>query len=872
MAKAGRERRRAAEELQVLEEIEFHIEQRTESLIRSGLSPEQARLEAERRFGGRESIARECLALADRRRRRRARSEALFEMGRDLRQVARGLRRRPGFTAAAVLILALGIGANAAMFSLIDAVVLRSLPHRDPERLVAVAGGSLAELTGLTQRARCFESVAAFDGGLDLTYTGKGEPARLKGATVSVNLFGMLGASPQRGSHFQEEDARPGGTPKVILSDRLWRDRFGGREEVLGSSVALDGRLYAVTAIMPAEFRFPNEATQLWLPLVIDDSNQGAYWGSYFLSIVARLAPGFDQASATTELRRVFEELRLENPIWTPLESYSLNAGLQGLQADMGGNLRPLLSLLQGAVFTVLLIVCVNLANLLLARSGARRRETAIRACLGASRTRLISFLLKECLVLAAVGAGLGLLLAQFLTDSLAGRIPGLDGRYGSIGVDLRVVAFSAAMALATAAAFGLLPALRLSRTGAIAVLRESGRSGALAAGRRTRDVLVVAQVALSVVLVVCSGMMLTTLWKLSNVDPGFQGERVLSARLDPAEAFYSESTARIGFYQGVLERLAALQDVESTAAADVLPMSGSVLSLAHRVRGRDFENGILPMAKRRLVTPGYFKTMRIPLLEGRDFVAQDDPNRRPAVIVNRALAERFWPGDSALGQALGYPWPSDWLEVVGVVEDVLLGELGGGIEPTIYFPYAQDSRASMTVLARTTRDPAALAATLRALVAEADPQVPVSDVRTVRAAVIDSIAQPRLAAAFLSSFALVALALGGFGIYGVIAVLVAQRRQEIGVRLALGAPPARILGQIVVQGMTLASLGICVGLAGAALAYGWIEQFLFDVDLLDLRIVGASAFLLAAVAALASYWPARRASRLDPLESLRAD
>ncbi len=866
--------RRRDLEREVDEELRFHLEKRTEQLIASGLSPREARQEAERRFGARAEVRDECVTRIRQQEQRRMRFQRLSEFASDIRYALRSLRRRPGFTLAAVAGLAVGIGGSTAVFSIFDAVLLRSLPYRNPEELVLVwpERRSLAEFEAF-QEMESFARVSGHGPGDDLTLTGSGEPARLRGFVVSTGLFDNLGVPLLAGRGFLAEDAVPGSPKVAILSERLCRQRFGPPARVVGRALELDGELHTVVGVMPAEFRFPNQTADLWLPLVLDRSNQGAYWGSYYVTAVGRLSAGATPESAAAELQALAGRLRLENPVWTPAEEYLDSVAVEPLQSHMAGELRPLLVLLLGAVGLVLVVVCVNLANLQLARSAARVRESAVRASLGATRGRIVSLLLTETLVLNLLGAGLGLLLASLLVEVLVPLLPGVDGRFGQLGVDHRVLLFSLAVALVTTLGVGLLPALRLSRTDLRTSLAEGGRGMAAGTGQFSRAALVVAQVALAVVLVVNAGLLLRSFWNLWQVPTGFDGARVLSARLDPAEGLYEDRARRRQLYDDLLERLRALPGVARAAAAHSLPLSGVDAYLAHRVKDQEWESGRLPMARQRIVTPGYFETMGIPLLAGRDFDGTDRHDGPQAVIVNRALAEKIWPGETALGKSIGYPWNSPWVEVVGVVENVLEGELDGEVEPALYFPYSQRSMASMTVLvAGAGLDPHSLAPGLREAVRQLDDQIPVNDVQTVAAVAWRSIARPRFAAALLAAFAAIALGLGALGIYAVIAYLVQQRSHEFGVRLALGASPEKIQRQVVSQGLRLGLVGLALGLVGALAASRGLEHLLFQVSPLDAGILAGAGVLLLAVALAACYLPARRAARVDPLQALRAE
>ena len=856
---------------EVEDELSFHLEMKAQKLRARGLTDKDATAEAKRRFGDRERVHAECVSLAASRERKVSRARALTTVGQDVLYALRGLTRQPGFALAVILTLAIGIGGNTAVFSLFDAALLRSLPYSNPHELVRVwpEGRSLAEFEG-TQRAESWHGLAAWGPTLDLTLTGSGDAARLRAVHVSVELFDLLGVPPLFGRGFARAEQNPGVEPVVVLSEQLWRTRFGAKLG-LGERITLDGVPHTVVGVMPERLRFPTGAVELWLPLPVDDSNLGAYWGSYGIQLIARLAPDRTVGGATQELRAIAEQLRTDNPIWTPAESYSRDARVAPLQREMSANLEPLLRLLMGAVLLVLLIVCVNVATLQLARSAARLRETAIRASVGAARGRLITLLMTESVVLSSLGSLAGLGLGQFFVSVLLPRLPGFDGRFGEVGLDARVLAFAALVTLVTALGFGLFPAIRLSRPD----LRSSLASGSAASTatrsqRLWQNGLILTQVTLAAILVVGAGLLISSLWRLWQVDPGFKGERVLSARLDPAAALYEAEDRQIALYDRLLERLRSQPGVEAAAAVQSLPLAGEPRSLAFRVEGREAVDGRLPTAWTSIVTADYFRTLSIPLLAGRDFSSSDPKDAPGRVIVNRTLAEQIWPGEDAVGKSVGYPWTSPWLEVIGVVEDVREVELGSAPSPAIYFPHSQRPLEAMTVVLRTQNQPGASVRGLLEAVSEIDSQIPVNDVRTLKEVAWGSIATPRLAATLVAFFAAIALVLGAIGIFAVIAYLVDQRQAEIGIRMALGANRRKVLFRYVGHALGLALGGVLLGLAVAGLFSRALSSQLYQIDPGEPRIYFLAAGLLVAVAVAAAWRPARRAASLDPLTTLR--
>jgi putative ABC transport system permease protein len=845
------------------EELRFHLEMETAANVERGLSPEEARREALLGFGGVEKVKEEC--------RDEDRLRWIETLAQDLRYGARLLRRSPGFTAAAVLTLALGIGANTAVFSVADAVFLRPLPFAEPERLVAVwlngpdHSVSQASFVELREASRSLADVAAYSG-WGFTLTGSGEPEALQGARVSAGLFRLLGARPALGRGFLPEDGTPGQGQVALLGHGLWHRRFGADPKILGKTITIDGGRYAVVGVMPIGFHFPGrESSDLWLPLTIDATSEDFTAG--YLTLIGRLAPGMAPSQATAEVREVARRIRERDP---DPEKEEIASAVVPLQTELAGDLRPALLVLLAAVGSVLLIACVNVANLLLARASVRQQEIAVRLALGAGRRRLLRQLLTESVMLAVLGGVAGVLLARAGVGPLAESVTAGSPQLNEVAVDGRILLFALGLSLAAALTFGLVPALRSSAPDLQSTLKEGGRSGsANPARQRLRSALVVAEIALALILVAGAGLLIQSLWRLYNVDPGFRTEDILSFRLSPS--FEGEDTApRQAFYEGVLERLAGLPGVEAVGAVHLTPLGGNNWNPSLRVEGRPGE--ALPSVDWRVATPGYFETLGIPLLAGRSFTGSDRDGAPGAALVNQTFARRVFPGGSPLGQRVNtfFEGKDNWVTIVGVIGDVKHHGLATAPEPEIYRPYAQHPITGMTVMLRASSDPLALAAEVREAVWGLDADVPISEVATLEEVVARSMARPRSVTVLLAVFAGIALLLGAIGIYGVMAYSVAHRRHEIGIRLALGARQGQVLRLVLGQGLALAALGLAVGLPLTAAATRLLESLLFGVAPADPLTLGGVALLLAVVALLASYYPARRAMEVDPVQALR--
>ncbi len=808
------------------------------------------------------------------------RSPLRDELRQDLRFALRMLARSPGFALVAVLTLALGIGANSAIFSVVSGVLLRPLPYAEPDALVSVwpegafpRGGFLA----FREEARSFAAVAGYGVATELTLFDRGEPARLEGTETTANLFRVLGVDAALGRTFLAEEEEPGAERVVLLSHALWRQRFGGDPSAVGRSVRLDGVSHTVVGVMPADFRFPSSATQLWTPVPFDPGDRIGMWSERWLNPVARLRPGADLSLAQAEVDAFMPRLREMFP-WDMPDGYGRGAAVVPLRDEVVGDVRPMLLLLLGAVGLVLLIACVNVANLLLARAAARQREIAIRGALGAGRGRLVRQLLTESVLLSVLGGALGLGVGAAGVELLTATLPADTPRLEEVRIDVGVLGFTAALALLTGLLFGSLPALRTSHFGLKAALIEGGRT---AGGGRSRrglaSALIAAEMALAVVLVIGAALLVRSFWNVVQVDPGFQTGNVVSALVAPSESRLGDDAARRDFFARLEERLAALPGVSAVSATSQLPFAEGIYGSVFVIEGRPdpaTRGGDWPLADAApVVGADFLRTLGIPLLRGRGFTDADREGAPGVVLVSEALARRHWPGEDPIGGRIRFPGAGEeWRAVVGVVGDVKWERLTEEGRSALYTPLAQGRTGPMRVVAKTTGDPRTLAASLRGIVAALDPQTPVSDVRTVDQRISSSVERPRFAMLLLAAFAGVALLLGAVGIYGVIAYTVGQRTREIGVRMALGARSGDVLRLVLAQGAGLALAGVALGVGIALAVTQALRSLLFGVGAADPLTFALVPLLLVGVALLASWIPARRAARVDPMVALRSD
>lgn len=800
---------------------------------------------------------------------RRFREVGMGDAMREIGRVLRGLRRSPAFTAMAVATLALGIGANAVVFGVVDGVVLRPLPYPEADRLVRVWGTmSQAELDGLRAESSTLEALGGWYPGVGMNLEGEGEPLRLSVVRVSPGLLSMLGVEPPVGRLLPPDSEEPGRDDVVLLSSGLWTARFGADPGVVGRTISLDGGTRTVVGVVPAGAELPWGESDVIVPLVLDRSNPGVLWGSGGHRAIGRLAPGVTLREATDELVRIADELRLSNPLWTPPEGYRTGDRVAPLREAMLGSVRAPLLLLLGAVGVVLLVVCANVANLILSRGLARRSEAAVRSALGAGRARLAREQVLEGLVLAGLGTLVGVGLATLGLGAVRPLLPDDLPRMVRVGLDARVVGLTSAVAALIGVVTGLVGAVRAASTAPAGVLRARGTGGR--ERQRISRGLVAAQVAAAVVLVTSAGLLARSLGRLASVEPGFRVDGTVVASVDLSPRHYADGPVQAAFFERVAREADAAGAIEAVAVAGSVPFGGSSELIATFIDGVTDDPNQLPTLEQYRVGPGYFETMGIPVLEGRSFETSDDGADLVA-IVDRAAAETHWPGESPVGRVIRYPWRgAPAMRVVGVVGAISDDGLGEDPKPSFYVPFAQRPTASAWIVARGTGATAATLATLGDVVHRLDERVPVSRAMPLESLLGSSLAQERLMAVLLVLFAGSALVLGGVGVYGVAALSVRRRLRDFGIRMALGAGGAEIRREVVTEVAWLAVPGLLVGLVLAAGTTRLLDGLLFAVAPYDPLTWAAVPVTLAVVVALAVLAPALRATRVDPATVLR--
>jgi putative ABC transport system permease protein len=792
----------------------------------------------------------------------------------DLRYGARMLRKRPGFTLVAIITLALGIGANTAIFTVIYAVLLRPLPFDEPDRVVWMWGAvrergnraSVTPLDFLDYRARnqsFAEFAAAISIPISFNLTGNGEPERLSGAVVTTNYFAALGVRPMLGRSFVGEEEQAGRDRVVILSHGLWQRRFGADPAIIDRTVTLDGQSLTVVGVMPPKMRFPSDA-DLWRPMSFDAAPEMKQRRAHFLRPIGRLKAGVTVEQAQAEIdaiaRQLEEQYPETNTNWTML--------LVPLEERIVGDIRPTLWVLLGAVAFVLLIACSNVANLLLARAAARYKEIAIRLAMGASRWHIIRQMLTESILLAVAGGALGVLLALWGVDVLLSFSDASIPRAAEIGINATVLGCTLAVSFITGTLFGLVPALGSSRPDLHDTLKEGSRSVSGGARHRLRSLLVIAESALAVVLLIGAGLLIKSFVKLQEVSPGFDAEHVLTMRLDLPRGKTPEQVA--DFYDQLQQRVAGLAGVESVGMVSELPLTGQPNDTPFAIEGRAPEApDQRPNADFRRVNHDYFRALRIPLLKGRPFTEQEARQSAGVVIISERLAAKYFPDQEPLGKYLLTDFgKQSRFEIVGIVDDVRHRGLATDTYPAMYLPTLSLPWTNLVI--RTAGEPASLAAAVRKEVGALDPQQPVAAVKPMAQWLSESVAQPRFRTLLLGVFAAIALLLSVLGIYGVMSYVVAQRTREVGIRMALGAGRFDVLRLVIGQGMRLALAGVALGLAAAYGLTRLLASLLFNVSPTDPATFIAIALLLAGVAFLACYVPARRATKVDPMVALR--
>ncbi len=796
---------------------------------------------------------------------------------RDARYAVRQLIKSPGFTIVAVLTLALGVGATTAIFSVVNGVLLRPLPYPDSDRLVRVHEVvpqyglfSVAPANFFDWRAQnsVFERLATYSG-TSGTFTTENGPERVQGALVSWDMFELLRVAPILGTSFTAAQDEPGAPGVIMLSYGAWQQRFGGDPGVIGRSIVVSGAPATVVGVMPQGFYFPTRVPEFWRPIGLDAAKSTR--GGHFLGVVARMKPGVTVDRANVEMKSIAERLAVQYPDSSAGES----ALVVSLQEQVVGAIRPALLTLFGAVGVVVLIACANVANLLLVRASVREKEIAIRTALGAGRRRLIVQMLSESLVLAIVGGTLGVLFGYLAIAPIQTLSAGSIPRVGDVTLDGTVLAFAAAASILTGVLFGLAPAWQASRASAGAVLKEGGRSSTTSGGRWVRSGLLVAEVALSIILLTGAVLLLRSFDKLTSVDPGFRPESVLVYQVSLPAATYATPEKHQAFFRTLLERLEAQPGVQAAAVVQSLPLRGSYV-LTFDVRGRaPAKPGEEPSANYRAVSAHYIETLGIPVVRGRSFQPQDIvANGQKVALVDEAFVKKHFPNEDPIGQGLHIGNGVDgYFDIIGVVGNVHYDSLDATTSPTMYVPMAQDDFSTMWVLARAKAgDPGQLAGPARLLVREMDSSLPTYSVNALAAIVSDSVAQRRFSMLLIALFAGVALFLAAVGLYGVVAYTVSQRTREIGLRMAIGAAPRQVLGMVLGGGMKLALIGVAIGIAGALVLARLVRTMLFDVAPSDPASYALTAIVLLVVAAIACYLPARRAMRVDPLVAMQAE
>jgi predicted permease len=872
--------RRSAEETELNEELRFHFERQVEKYKLSGMTEEEARRRARLVFGGHEQVKEDC---------REARGTSFVENARqDVRYAMRQLRANPTFAIVIVLTLALSIGANSAIFSVIDSVLIKPLPYRQPEKLVRVFFTSAAfpkfplnpfDFRDFRARSKSFDGLAAFTRG-DVQLSGSGEPVRLNGFGITSGYFRVLGLTPQLGREFDEKAEIPGNGLQVILSDRVWRARFGASPEIIGRKIMLNAQPFTVVGVMPPGTAHPGneyqplaygEDVDVWRPFSFEgDPSQR---GSHFMEVIGRLKNDVTLARANAEMDALLAQIGHEHGGYGSWQIHVIS-----LNDEVVGASRSLLLVLLGAVGMVLLIACANAANLMLTRAAARQREIAVRVALGAQRSRVVRQLLTESLLIACLGGVLGLAMALAGVKALVSVLPANFPRAHDIHVSAPVFLFTLLVSVATGVLFGLAPALQASRTDPREGLHSGGRAATSTGHQnRLRNALVVSEVGLACVLLIGAGLMLRSLLNLLHLDPGFQQEHVLTAKLSlPHERYKTEESA-VRFYQGLLSGMQPLPGVESAGLGSDLPWTGYDDNAGFNIEGKQPLPHEEFHARYHMASPDYFRALGTPLLRGRIFTDADGQDAPKVIIINHAMAERYWRGEDAVGKRITFedkPKDKDWLRVVGVVGDVKDQPNSPGAEPAFWWSAFQVATPfpNAVLIVRANSDPQLLVEAIRSEIGQLDPVLAVADVQSMDRIVTASVATPRFAFILVGLFGGLAILLAAIGTYGVIAYSVSQRTPEFGLRMALGAGRFDVLWLVLVQAAKLILSGTVIGVLLALMMARGLKSLIYDVspaDPLTFTVIGLAVI---AIAIVACYIPARRATKADPMVALRAE
>ncbi|HEY7187021.1 MAG TPA: ABC transporter permease [Vicinamibacterales bacterium] len=857
------------------DEVEEHIRLLTERYVRQGLAPGDAALAARRQFGNMTRLQedwREQLTFV-----------SLESLWRDLRLAGRSCRRSPGFSTAVVLTLALGIGANTALFSVCNAILLKPLPYDDPDRLVMLwermAGadrGSVAPANFVDWRAqtRSFSGVAAINPFLAFVMSTADAPARVAGAAVSWNFFSVLGIRLASGRSFLPDEDQPDRNGVAILTHGLWMERFGGRPDIVGSTVTLNDRSFTVVGILPANFELVSGSVfqgrpqfDIWIPLALSSTPSR---GSHPLRVFARLKSGVTLERAQTDVNSVAANLARAYP--EDNKDHGISA--VSLHEQVAGEVRPALITLSGAVGFVLLIACANVANLMLSRGTARQKEIAVRMAIGANRLRVARQLLIESAVLACVGGALGLLLAFAAVRLAAPYLPSDLSRATGFPLDARVLIFTALISLATGASFGLAPLVQMRRISASESLQHGTRIAGGSA--RLRSALVVAQMAVTMILLIGAGLLAKSLWTLLHVPPGFRADHVVSARITLPRSRYADTDRVSGFHRELIQRLQESSGIEAAGLTAYLPLSRLDNSWVFSIEGRPpLPIGVYNNAKYRPVSEGYFETIGMPMTRGRAFTSGDQANAPWVVVINESMARAYWGTENPVGQRLRFgsrPTGPDWRTIVGVVGDVRHEALDGDPKPELYVPFSQapSTEPVASIVVRTSIDAAAMAKPLRDTVSAMDASVPLDQVRTMEEIVSMSVSQPRFRTALLMVFSALALLMASIGVYGTTSYSARQRTREFGVYIAMGANTRDVLRTVLGRATVVIVIGLALGVVASIGLTRLLTKFLYGVTPLDPTTFMAAPMFLFVVAIVACYLPARRATRVDPIVALR--
>jgi putative ABC transport system permease protein len=876
------------------DEVEFHIDERARELIDEGWDPSSAEDEARRLFGDSHDVFVECRRINHQLEQERRMTAYLSDIKDDVWFACRQFRRQPRYWAVIVLTLVVGIASSTSLFAVVDGVLLKPLPYHDPDRLIRLQTWNLrGEYVHLREHAKTFTVAAYYPAPREVTVSIGGEPARLSASGVTADLFDVLGVQPALGRGFTAQEMQAGGTGVpggeywrtygvVILSASTWRDYFARDPRVIGRTLLVEGVPHTVVGVMPPDFHFPLRDTALWFPHNMTTTDD--LWGGNIAKMIGRVNEGHTLGEARAELQTIILSLRKVIPWVQYAPSYGKDANVEPLAESIVGGARRVLLVLLAAIGVVVLVLCVNVANLMLARGVARDREMVTRAALGAGRGRLTRQVLVENLTVASTSGAIGVLTALVSLKTLVRFLPADLPRIELIQLDARVVLFALSISTATGVAFGLLPALRASRAGRGLLMRGAGGVVVESRERRITSVLAALEFSLAVVLAVSAVLLIRSLWNLTAVDPGFTVDRLVAARVSPPGFTQRDIPSRHLFAQQLLDSLGATPGVRSAAVANAIPFDAGLFGTLFQFEGRADPSGkgLLSAAANYLgVSADYFRTMDIPVIAGRPFTVQDGVGSPRVVIISRRIAKQFWGDNNPLGTHIRFrderqplvegPGKLPWFTIVGVVEEIHFADLTGETAPMLYVPLAQFwDLESLRVVVSTDDQTTSIARTLQTVVARIDPSAPVSDVRSFASRLGDTVARPRFAAYLLSGFAVIAVFLAAIGAYGVLAHAMSRRVREIGVRLAFGASSRSVFRLLFGHGLRLTLIGIAIGIPIAIGSTRFLSALLFGVDATEPWIFAAVAIVLLLVGLGVSYVPARRATRIDPMEALR--